>query len=284
MALGAEILARLTEIFSRKKWPIGGDGLPKEQKRFDKFCELLETLSPEEVNLVLDLTENYEYFHFNRALGGLHLAMKFVDGSVVANAENIFVFPVVAPDDEASNKSGNALIHPFLHDVLKPYLHNRALNPPLLDFHSLDSLKKHAGRNNSLIFAIDDFVGTGDTAMKFITKYEAGLKIKSDRLIFVCTAAMPRGIDLIRSSGYDTYTSLIHSRGISDSGIIDTNPQALDTMDAIESKLKFKWGCSHGFYLSEALISFTRTPDNTFPVYWTEETMGGKEWPAPFPR
>ena len=54
--LPIEIFGRIQKIFKDKNWPIENSF---EISVFDDFCNMLSTLTPEEQNLLLNLTENF---------------------------------------------------------------------------------------------------------------------------------------------------------------------------------------------------------------------------------
>lgn len=48
---------------------------------------------------------------------------------------------------------------------------------------------------------------------------------------------------------------------------------------------RFEQDYSFGYKESEALVTMTRTPNNTFPLYWFEAKLDkNNKWQAPFPR
>jgi len=55
-------------------------------------------------------------------------------------------------------------------------------------------------------------------------------------------------------------------------------------MDKIESRLGNVNDFKHGYKMSESLVTMSRTPDNTFPVFWWDKCTTGSKWPSPFPR
>lgn len=284
MALEVDIVVRLQKILEKKGWITRDPAAHDHKNTHERFCLLLDALSPEEARLMLNLTENFEKIDVAYCASLLKSALALVDETLIAGASRIFVLPLLASGDEKRVKSGSIAAYTLLHLGIRPYLEAKALASEAHDCHSLEYLPDRVDKGPALLFVVDDFIGTGQTAIDFIVKYEADYRQENDSLIFISAAAMPSGIKRILDRGYEIKTALIQSRGISDSGILDRVPTAMQIMDGIEARLDVEYGCNRGFGESEALISFTRTPDNTFPVYWAKKKKEGTQWPAPFPR
>lgn len=267
-----------------KNWTIKNSARSLDVDRFERFSKILEMVSEDEANLILDLTEQFDKYTVDSTLLGLGVALELSGLSIIENCEKIFVFPLVDQSEADTNKSGGALAYPFLHTVLKPYMKKHSISKIITDYRALKSIKRHNDRRNSLIIAVDDFLGSGSTARKFIDEFDLLPKENCDTLLILTAAAMNSGLIDVSRTPHRIFTGTIYSKGISESPIITDTKTALSIMDKIEQRIFIETGCSRGYGSCESLVSFTRTPDNTFPLYWSNRKIDGEEWPCPFPR
>jgi hypothetical protein len=80
------------------------------------------------------------------------------------------------------------------------------------------------------------------------------------------------------------YYDFIGSKGISDTYSGESLDEKIKIMLEIEKMIPGSTLFSLGYNQSEALITLTRTPDNTFPIFWKDHRKKGKKFKAPFPR
>lgn len=79
------------------------------------------------------------------------------------------------------------------------------------------------------------------------------------------------------------YTSSKRKKGISDRYVTPELEIKIELMKGIEKLIPNNW-CPFGWKHSEALVTLTRTPNNTFPIFWNTHKKGGKNFKAPFER
>jgi len=283
--LSVDNISRLDQIFDSKNWPkkepVPGSILPL----YEKFCQLLSILSKNEQNLILTLTKDFLRCTLNDYLELLKNSLLKVNQTSIDNSEEIFVLPLVSPEDEQRGKfkSGYLLPYPAVNIVI-PHL-------PTFNGKNIISLvhlsflnHKYSNRNNALILFVDDFIGTGETAIKALTNFKKSYSIQSDSFVIVALVAQERGIVKISEHGHLAVAADIRKRGISDSRRITDKRNAFLLMDQIEKRLEVGNNFLGGYRKSEALVKMIRTPNNTFPVYWCLKSSNNKPWPAPFPR
>lgn len=75
----------------------------------------------------------------------------------------------------------------------------------------------------------------------------------------------------------------MQGKGITDSYPQQTKEEKKAIMLEIEKKLK-PGKYQFGYEKSEALVTMTRTPNNTFPVFWMNYEHKGSKFSPPFPR
>lgn len=133
-----------------------------------------------------------------------------------------------------------------------------------------DYVKYKIADNKHLLILVDDFIGSGDTALGAIDYVKEVIpKMSDDNIIVLSIAALQKGINELSTQNIKVYTKIILNRGISDHYVGNEAKQALDTMRQIEEvTLNVLPDFSLGYKQSEGLISMERCPNNTFPIYW----------------
>ena len=280
-SLTLDIIKRLHDAFVVKNWITTDDNLDSGfDTLFDKYCEMLALLSPEEQQLILDLTLDFQYFPFNRYNSLLFKAISCITKEYITYFDDIYIVPMKNPEDEKKLKSDSSVMYPCKHEILKKFSVDR--------IEALDRLEMLGGtaasRTNSLIIFVDDFIGTGETAIAAFNEYLSKYAVDDDEVIAVSLVAQEMGLAAIKEFGIAAYNAVTINKGISDSEVISDKLTAFALMDKIERRLKIPPLYKRGYKASEALVSLIRTPDNTFPVFWNNSSVGSEVWPAPFYR
>lgn len=283
--LKPENLRWLKKIFDSKKWLIDDPESKQWQDLFDKFCDLLSLLSNEEQNLVLTLTDDFLWCPYPIYEKLLTVALRKVESEIIDNCNNIFLVPLLSPEDveRGKSKSGHMLPYVMQHSVI-PSTHIFR-GKQIIALTSLDKISsKHADRKDSLIIFLDDFIGSGDTACKCIRYYNNHYCFDRESVAIITLVAQKQGIDTIGKLGLNVYAAIIRTRGITDSINIPDIANAINIMKNIEDRLLIKADYLFGYGRCEALVTMIRTPNNTFPLYWCPRAKTNSVWPAPFPR
>lgn len=277
-------ITKIYKLFDRKKWHTIDEGSMEEPRTFDQFCNLLSMLSEEEQDLIIQLTEDFDCFAFFDYEGLFLEAFKKIDKKLLLSHQNIYLVPLTSPKDIIAGnlKSGSAIVYTVKSLVIDKFIdRNKQSVIGVADILKLN--QSFSKRKNSFVIFLDDFIGTGDTAISALNEYKIPNGLKESSLI-VCAVGLEQGIDTIRRTGFEVVSARIKKKGISESDRINNKQKALQLMGRIEKRLKIKELFRLGYKQSEALIKMIRTPNNTFPVYWCREMKDGNEWPAPFPR
>lgn len=133
------------------------------------------------------------------------------------------------------------------------------------------------------LFLIDDFIGGGQTVEDCIEWHlDHGWII--DNIVVIVIAAMKYGYEVVTSSGINCYSLNMHDKCFDGGAIIDPNGVKRTLYQKWERELDVDHSVRMGNENSQSLITVTRTPDNTLPVFWSNYYWGGRKWRAPFPR
>jgi hypothetical protein len=150
--------------------------------------------------------------------------------------------------------------------------------------------QNHKGRANSLIILLDDFIGSGDTALEAITYFNDNIRNNSDTLILISLVAQLQGVLKIEEQGYKIFYAHLRARAITDSDTISNKFEALKIIRKIEKRMgitkqtdptkDYRLGYRH----TQALVSMIRSPNNTLPIYWWSTKPNGERWNGIFKR
>lgn len=262
-------LTKLHEVFKDNRWPINKKN---NNSRFEKYIKLLEFLNcEEEQDLILELTKRFKHIHSDYYLQGIANA---VEKLLKANDEikMFYVLPTLTKSDfNNSVKSSHTVAYAFKGDELEEYVEFG--NAKFRVVSSIDKLNKKNNFNfkTEKILFVDDFIGSGDTALEAIDILDEKLR-SSKNILFLSIVIHDIGKQNIESEKYKTYYDELIKRGISDYYEGDVLENKKNVMRRIESKFKkIKKGFNFGYKGCESLISMKRIPNNTFPVYWVSE-------------
>ncbi|RPH50021.1 MAG: hypothetical protein EHM85_11915 [Desulfobacteraceae bacterium] len=270
--------ARLSTIFQGKKWTeIYGSNIV-----FDKFCRLLDNLSEQQRNLILELTDRYTWMSYNEFIYRLIKVFNSIENDKLQALKRIVLFPVMKPEDEAVTKSGHAVL--YLIQGIIPFL----IGYKHITFGKIEEYDKITSNSFTIsedvaIFLIDDYLGSNETIKATIDKILTNSNIRRDNLYIISISAQKESLDFINSLGISVYTDHFSKKGISDyysSPLLEENITIMLEIEKLITGNHF----SFGYRNSEALITLIRTPDNTFPIFWKEYKKNGIKFEAPFAR
>jgi len=272
--LPIEIFGRIQKIFKDKNWPIEDSF---EISVFDDFCNMLSTLTPEEQNLLLNLTENFLWVQDREyATYFIKSFDLFINNFQFGNRKNICICPLLPEADFGKSKSSNSLLY-----IIKSYLDSIRRRYPDFNITYKDSPQNvniEAIKTTCVLCLIDDFIGTGETAFSAI-EYFLNQGVSSTQIAIVSLVSMQEGISELQKNSCFPFVSTICNKGIS-SGGRDTKKEQ-EIMSSLETKINVNDDFKFGYKSSEALVKMMRTPNNTFPIYWLKCPKNAY---APFPR
>lgn len=127
--------------------------------------------------------------------------------------------------------------------------------------------------NEHILILVDDFIGSGETALCAIDYVKEVIpEMSNDNIVILSIAALQKGIDELAARNIKVYAHKKLNRGISDYYIGEEKERALDIMHQIEcGPIKVKRRFALGYKQSEGLVSMERCPNNTFPIYWMKK-------------
>ena len=272
--LSIQSLEMIRRLFQSKGWPFEGDF---GEQYFNDYSQLLSRLNKEQQDTILALTEEFLWIPDSQYIRLVqNIFSKFIE-SLSEAEKNIIIAPLLPERDFGKAKSSVALL--YLIKCHIPSLQNRYPNHHIVVFDYPPNVIASPIIETSVLCLVDDFIGSGETALSAIQYYEeAG--VSSACISVLSLVAMEQGIAAIEKNNHKVLAEIIRNKAISDRTDGNRDEYAR-IMSSIEDHIKvhdeFRFGYAH----SEALVKMARTPNNTFPIYW----LRGKKNPTPpFPR
>lgn len=277
--LNVSTLLKVNALFQEQKWILDKENI---SGLYNRFCLRLSQLTPDEQDLIIELTKRFlvipqqEYLKY--FLDIIHNPTLF-ESSIITESANLYILPLISKEDIGKIKSSSFLWYALKSTEVKydPFFAQKSLT-------FCEKPKNLAAKVNNdaqaCLVLVDDYIGSGNTAESAVS-YCASFGINPQKIAIVAIAAQKVGIDFLQTRNIPVYTNTILNRGISDWYTNDDLAKAINTMNKIEKKLQVTKKFKFGYERSEALVSLSRTPNNTFPVFWWEKGIYNV---APFPR
>ncbi len=274
-----ESISQLNKIFKTNNW----SERDIDEFVFDNFCKLLDNLNEEQRKLIIELVERYKWISFAEYPEKILATLESIEIEKLNSLKNIYLFPVIKPEDEGGFKSGHFLMYQIkaFKRHLKKY--KKITFRYTSKFETLIDPNFKLKPNES-IFLIDDYIGSGETLNACLEVIQTNPKINNDQLNIVTLAIQKETADNISKEGISIYSDFHSPKGISDYSESPLLEEKITIMLEIEKMIPGGSHFSFGYNSSEALITLARTPDNTFPIFWKEYKKGTQKFEAPFSR
>lgn len=266
------------KLFKENNWSLGAD---EDISFFDRFCKRMSELnSDEDRDLILTLSKNYLWINLDKYEKLLIDVFKdlFLHEDIILEKNNkIFICPLLPVQDFGKIKSSIFMLYICQSIFLRTFNHFHHTQVRICP--NPEIIKEHIEEIGKIII-IDDFIGSGETALGCI-KYFESIQIDFKKLVIVSLVAQEQGLEEIKKNRISTYTAIVRKKGISDHFPPELVKDKLDQMKRISKSIKADNNLYLGYNDCESLVSMLKTPNNTFPFYWCEK---GKNTYAPFPR
>lgn len=287
------LLIECEKRFSQKPW--------YSEAWLNALMGRLAYLNDDEVGLILELTEGFNYHRLNDINAMLFSAFCKIPAVRLNQASKILFAPLKSPyyhieekkikrrrkkegwDIQALASKVKSSDHIFwLMQIdypakYKQYAHKIVLCPNPQD------IDKHYDKE-AIIVLWDDFVGTGDTAFTAIAGIQHYLsskkmEAKEGNFVIVSMCAMKNGIEVLQYFNLECYAAEVYGKAISDDSRFSDieRAQRRTSMLNVEKKVVKNAPRSYslGYEQSEALLSIMdKCPNNTFPFYWYKSQHG----------
>jgi hypothetical protein len=272
-------LLKFQDIFDLKQWTLM-DGC---DDKLNRFGDLIDNLKQDEINLLLELTNMYEWMSYNDYHNNLRRLLKVVLEQQVQGKKQLIIFPIIKPTDEGEVKSGHVVMK--MLEGIKPSINGfKNISVKLLkEFIDLKP-KKLSMTEDDFLILVDDYIGSGKTLNKALAAVSENESITNQNFSILTLAIQEQAKEELNEKGILNYNSLALRKGISDNFISPDLETKIEIMKRIENKIPKVSKYRMGYEKSEALITLIRTPNNTFPIFWKGIISKGEEIEAPFQR
>lgn len=260
-------LHHLTRVFNEQEWKIEDHS----DSCFNKYAKLLGTLENEEQTLVLELTNRFLHIeqpsYISHLVDAVNIMLENMPDVTICH-----ILPALAKSDVGkTGKSSQMIQYLFKGDELRGRIEFDEVNFNIvMDINKFKSKKKIL-LDNELILFVDDFIGSGETALEALDILE-DTPFPKEKICFLSIVIHRMGKNIIEDAGYKVFYAKEIHKGISDHYIDEELKQKSSVMQKIEKRIpKLNKNFMFGYRQCEALVCMHRIPNNTFPIYWLHE-------------
>jgi len=266
---------KLANIFKSKEWLIDENN---NNSRFNKYYKMLIALDEKEQELILKLSERF--LHINQPMY-LEELKKPIENLIENNPEvsKYYVLPMISKKDKGNiSKSAFQILYLFKGSSLSEFVDLKGCQFQTIANIEKFFLNKECLKKNERILFVDDFMGTGDTAIEALEYFhELAPKIVNENISLMSIVIHNMAIRKL-DIDFDLVYKYEIKKGITDFFDGDDLDDSVQLMKNIEKKLKgLRQEFSFGYKQSEALVSMQRIPNNTFPIYWIDKNISPYE-------
>jgi hypothetical protein len=272
-ALRQDKVNRLRSIFENKGWE---EITESKNREFDDFCQMLTYFDDTQQDLILSLTDDFLQIKSMSYVRHFFEAYKKLIVEINDRFDKILIQPLVAPKDIDKTKSSKFLFYFLKGEGRALKIASGEIDVKFIENHY--SLEKEGVGSNTLLCLVDDYVGTGNTALEAV-RFLLDRKIPAANICVVSLAAQSIGFRRLKEINIPLYYLFFRDKALSDNSKYTV--EDIKTMERIEKRMGVSRKYLFGYGKTEGLIRLHRIPNNTFPVYWYTR---GKIPVVPFPR
>ncbi len=268
MNIRIETISKLEELFKKKNWEIINDSA-SFSSTFNRFCSRLSLFDEEKQDLLIALSYRFWNVGINDFQNYFCIAVNKIPE--LKNYSSILIAPLKKP----------SITSPKSSDMIWYYLKSYSdftyedFGKKLFFTADWKQVSELLLNNSHLLVLVDDFIGTGETAIETIEELKL-LKVLSEKSDFKIISFLAQEVGL--KNIFDKYGNItacceVLKKGISDFYVGKDLERNLHLMLEMEKAIKVKADYKLGYGNSESLVAFSqRSANNTFPVFWLEKT------------
>lgn len=261
----------LGEVFQKHHWTIDND---KQKSYFNKYVRMLESMSEDEQNMMLELTDNFLHIKLREYFD---ILVDIVRKVIVENplTTQYYVLPALTKEDVGKvAKSSIHLLYMFTGEELENSIDDSNVHFQIVKDN--DKLLAKGIRDNEKILIVDDFIGSGKTIEESFEVHnikDGGFKIED--VIVLSLVVHEKGLAHLKDMGiHQIFYSILINRGISDKYMGEKRDEYVKLMNQIEARIpNLEEENRFGYCQCEALLHMHRVPNNTFPIYWLHNNV-----------
>ncbi len=278
---------RIGELFVAKGWSTETDGDEQFPLLFDKFCRMSARLDEVERKLVIQLSYDYVRVPPRDNAKALATSWAKLIQSLPSTIKTIVLAPLPKPKGKKRSetnqiKSSDALFYDARG--IEARLRRGITTDLVFCANADDFIDAQTASEPTALVLIDDYVGSGNTASTAIAHLQSKALRSNTHIFILALVAQTDAVARVQASNAQLIAGRLVERAISNNTAIVNKIAALATMHEIGRRLRFKKADALGYEGTEAVITMRRTPNNTFPVFWTDRKIDGQVWDSPFTR
>lgn len=265
-------IAQVQAVFEKKHWHLDN---PNYAEVFDRYCKMLQCFSNEQQDFILKLSKSFLWVEAKDYIRLFYDVFEQVISSIPENHSGRILLSPLVISKGIRPKSAQILL----------YMIDAGFYPANYPQYTIELVPSHDillknVKTNDIVCLFDDFIGTGEQAVKSITTLINSGQIHTEQVAVLALVAQNIGVDLCKRNGIKVYYHHYRMRAISD--IPDNCEINTCLMNEIERIVNPPSKYNFGKGRTEALVKLIHTPNNTFPVFWYSND---DSYPCcPFPR
>lgn len=281
--ISVNLMLQLIELFNEKKWE-------KYEYLLNKYIEMLEKLNEKEQKVILELSKEFIWIKYTEylekikeILSKIYLEEKFKEFRELYIIPLLNLEEVLYDENLSKTKSSNFMCYLFKSHELQEHIFLKGkkiiiVEKPYCLIKENSEIKermdkkfpeKIATSSKKAVILVDDFIGSGKTALSAISYLEEK-NIPKEKIIILSLAILSEGYRKISELGIKVYFNEYIRKSIAENSLNEFEKEDKKViLKEIMKKLKIKLreGQEFGYENSECLISLIRTPNNTIPIF-----------------
>ena len=262
----SDFTTKISILFSQKQCISSKTWKEEFPEAVYNIIKIAENFNSDEIDLFYDLLSRYTICDFAAYNALTENALSEVLKVIPNNTSKVYVFPLVKPTDLQKTKSSQFVTYIYQSVILR-----KAQGSTSFLFNKGNELSQEKQNNNFCVLLVDDFIGTGKTAIDCADDYVNNKNINKNSIVISTFYSMESGFNTVKNAGYKIISLNTMKRGISDYFNKTELPLKYQIIDEIETRQGIPKTFKMGLNQSEALLTLMRTPNNTFPMFWSEK-------------
>lgn len=271
--INIKTLQKLYQVFEDKQWKINQS---EEDSLFNRLSKTLRLLDAGEQDLFISLLKKLDYYTVSDYENLLIDALGKMKQDI-GNKKFKFA-PLISNRNEKDIKSSMLVAYLLKSNTIQ-YNSNISKMKICLTMDLTETEVSKLNRSEMYLVLIDDFIGTGDSAIEAV-KYFTNKNVKKSKIIILSLITLTAGASKIESEGIKHFYAK-KSQNLAEQFYSLSNLNELEAnIISLSKKVGVKESLYLGFKGSGALLSMIRMPNNTIGVFFDGKGSAN----IPFPR
>lgn len=271
-----EYLEKIKKLFEGKGWDW-------KSEFYERFCNRMDVWSnDEERDFFLELSERFLWVRLEEyPMCVKYVLEKILSREINDQQKSVCLLPLKLISELKHEKSGDIVAY-ILHgsectNIFSKYEKHKYI------FSSIVFCLNKVSSSSEKIVLIDDFIGSGDTAIAVIDELVDSKRILTEQIIVAVIVIMEEAYERLVDRGVCVVFKYKERKGIHGFYTGDELNEKLCMIKSMTYKIKRKNILPLGYNYTESLVSMYRTPNNTLPIFWAKKGKK-KDGEGPFSR